>query len=126
MQCIKNLNPGLKTSKIKFKFKEWHKSKDKADPEVTKNLLRFFFLELCTIPEIYFLLVQFSSNKEFLDTKDLIMFLEAEQDVAHVNEEISLEMIHKYEPSKKGLEKGWLSTDGFTNYLCHLTVMYQI
>lgn len=37
--------------------------------------------------------------------------------MAHINEEISLEIIHKYEPSKEGQEKGWLSIDGFTNYL---------
>ncbi|XP_046954687.1 inactive phospholipase C-like protein 2 isoform X5 [Lynx rufus] len=117
VQCIRNLNPGLKTSKIELKFKELHKSKDKAGTEVTKEEFVEVFHELCTRPEIYFLLVQFSSNKEFLDTKDLMMFLEAEQGVAHINEEISLEIIHKYEPSKEGKEKGWLSIDGFTNYL---------
>uniref|UniRef100_H0VC98 Phosphoinositide phospholipase C n=1 Tax=Cavia porcellus TaxID=10141 RepID=H0VC98_CAVPO len=117
VQCIRNLNPGLKTNKIELKFKELHKSKDKDGTEVTKEEFIEVFHELCTRPEIYFLLVQFSSNKEFLDTKDLMMFLEAEQGVAHINEEISLEIIHKYEPSKEGREKGWLSIDGFTNYL---------
>uniref|UniRef100_A0A8C8RQZ9 Phosphoinositide phospholipase C n=1 Tax=Pelusios castaneus TaxID=367368 RepID=A0A8C8RQZ9_9SAUR len=124
VQFIKNLNPGLKTSKIELKFKELHRSKDKTGTDVTKEEFIEVFHELCTRPEIYFLLVQFSSNKEFLDTKDLMMFLEAEQGMAHVTEEISLEIIHKYEPSKEGQERGWLSIDGFTNYLtssdCHI------
>ncbi|XP_053215238.1 inactive phospholipase C-like protein 2 isoform X1 [Podarcis raffonei] len=124
VQFIKNLNPGLKSSKIELKFKELHRTKDKPGTEITKEEFIEVFHELCTRPEIYFLLVQFSSNKEFLDTKDLMMFLEAEQGIAHVTEEISLDIIHKYEPSKEGQEKGWLSIDGFTNYLtspeCHI------
>ncbi|OCT74144.1 inactive phospholipase C-like protein 2 isoform X1 [Xenopus laevis] len=113
---IKNLNPGLKNSKIELKFKELQKSKEKVITDVTKDEFIEVFHELCTRPEIYFLLVQFSSNKEYLDTKDLMMFLEAEQGMAHVTEEISLDIIKKYEPSK-GQETGSLSLDGFTNYL---------
>ncbi|XP_075443018.1 inactive phospholipase C-like protein 2 isoform X2 [Ascaphus truei] len=116
VQFIKTLNPGLKNLKIELKFKELQKSKDKISTDVTKDEFIEVFHELCTRPEIYFLLVQFSSNKEFLDTKDLMMFLEAEQGMAHVTEEISLDIIKKYEPSK-GHEKGCLSLDGFTNYL---------
>jgi len=51
---------------------------------VTKQEFIEVFHDLCTRPEIYFLLVQFSSNKEFLDTKDLMRFLEAEQGMVHV------------------------------------------
>ncbi|XP_059331849.1 inactive phospholipase C-like protein 2 isoform X1 [Ammospiza nelsoni] len=124
VQFIKDLNPGLKTNKIELKFKELHRSREKAGTEVTKEEFIEVFHELCTRPEIYFLLVQFSSNKEFLDTKDLMMFLEAEQGMAQVTEEISLEIIQKYEPAKEGQEKGCLSIDGFTNYLtspdCHI------
>uniref|UniRef100_A0A803J7D6 Phosphoinositide phospholipase C n=1 Tax=Xenopus tropicalis TaxID=8364 RepID=A0A803J7D6_XENTR len=116
VQFIKNLNPGLKNSKIELKFKELQKSKEKVSTEVTKDEFIEVFHELCTRPEIYFLLVQFSSNKEYLDTKDLMMFLEAEQGMAHVTEEISLDIIKKYEPSK-GQETGSLSLDGLTSYL---------
>ncbi|KAM9387978.1 inactive phospholipase C-like protein 2 [Phaethornis superciliosus] len=124
VQFIKDLNPGLKTNKIELKFKELHRSKEKTGTVVTKEEFIEVFHELCTRPEIYFLLVQFSSNKEFLDTKDLMMFLEAEQGIAHVTEEISLAIIQKYEPAKEGQKKGCLSIDGFTNYLtspdCHI------
>ncbi|KAG8573019.1 hypothetical protein GDO81_012250 [Engystomops pustulosus] len=116
VQFIKKLNPGLKNSKIELKFKELQKSKQKSHTDVTQDEFIEVFHELCTRPEIYFLLVQFSSNKEYLDTKDLMMFLEAEQGVAQVTEEISLDIIKNYEPSK-GQEKGCLSLDGFTNYL---------
>ncbi|XP_028835759.1 inactive phospholipase C-like protein 2 isoform X2 [Denticeps clupeoides] len=117
VQLIKNLNPGLKNVKIELKFKELHKAKDKIGSDVTQEEFIEVFHDLCTRPEIYFLLVQFSSNKEFLDTKDLMMFLEAEQGMAHVSEETSLEVIQNYEPSKEGQTKGCLSLNGFTNYL---------
>ncbi|KAF3839582.1 hypothetical protein F7725_018299 [Dissostichus mawsoni] len=124
VQSVKKLNPGLKNLKIELKFKELQKAKDKAGSDVTKDEFIEVFHDLCTRPEIYFLFVQFSSNKEFLDTKDLMIFLEAEQGMAQVSEDTSLEVIQKYEPSKEGQLKGWLSLDGFTNYLmspeCHI------
>ncbi|XP_077086038.1 inactive phospholipase C-like protein 2 [Siphateles boraxobius] len=124
VQMIKNLSPGVKNVKIELKFKELHKARDKTGSNVTKEEFIEVFHDLCTRPEIYFLLVQFSSNKEFLDTKDLMIFLEAEQGMAKVSEDISVEVIQKYEPSKEGQLKGWLSLDGFTNYLmsgeCHI------
>ncbi|XP_017288820.1 inactive phospholipase C-like protein 2 [Kryptolebias marmoratus] len=124
VQLIKKLNPGLKNVKIELKFKELHKAKDKISSEVTKDEFIEVFHDLCTRPEIYFLFVQFSSNKEFLDTKDLMIFLEAEQGMAQVSEDTSLDVIQKYEPSKEGQLKSWLSLDGFSNYLmspeCHI------
>ncbi|KAK5855253.1 hypothetical protein PBY51_005373 [Eleginops maclovinus] len=64
------------------------------------------------------------SNKEYLDTKDLMRFLEAEQGMAQVSEETSLKLIHSHEPSEEGRQQGYLSLDGFTSYLtsaeCHL------
>ncbi|XDV39552.1 hypothetical protein PO909_008779 [Leuciscus waleckii] len=124
VQLIKNLSPGVKNVKIELKFKELHKARDKTGSDVTKEEFIEVFHDLCTRPEIYFLLVQFSSNKEFLDTKDLMIFLEAEQGMAKVSEDISVEVIQKYEPSKEGQLKGWLSLDGFTKYLmsgeCHI------
>uniref|UniRef100_A0A3B4DH54 Phosphoinositide phospholipase C n=1 Tax=Pygocentrus nattereri TaxID=42514 RepID=A0A3B4DH54_PYGNA len=124
VQSIKKLNPGLKNVKIELKLKELHKAKDKMGCDVTKEEFIEVYHDLCTRPEIYFLLVQFSSNKEFLDSKDLMIFLEAEQGMAQVSEETSLEVIKQYEPSKEGQLKACLSLDGFTNYLmsndCHI------
>uniref|UniRef100_A0A8C4ZD10 Phosphoinositide phospholipase C n=1 Tax=Gadus morhua TaxID=8049 RepID=A0A8C4ZD10_GADMO len=94
------------------------------DAEPTPGEFIEVFHDLCTRPEIYFLLVQFASNKEFLDTKDLMRFLEAEQGMVDVSEDASLEVIQSHEPSEEARQQGWLSLDGFTNYLnstaCHL------
>uniref|UniRef100_A0A3Q4BX01 Phosphoinositide phospholipase C n=1 Tax=Mola mola TaxID=94237 RepID=A0A3Q4BX01_MOLML len=88
---------------------------------VNKQEFTEVFHDFCTRPEIYFLLVQFSSNKEFLDTKDLMRFLEAEQGMT---QETSLKLIQSHEPSEEGRQHGYLSLDGFTSYLtsaeCHL------
>uniref|UniRef100_A0A3B3ZSN0 Phosphoinositide phospholipase C n=1 Tax=Periophthalmus magnuspinnatus TaxID=409849 RepID=A0A3B3ZSN0_9GOBI len=65
--------------------------------------------------------VQFSSNKEYLDTKDLCRFLEAEQGMAH---DTALKLIQAHEPSAQGRQQAFLSLDGFSSYLtspeCHL------
>lgn len=124
VQLIKELNPGLKNIKTELKFKELLKAKDKVGSDVTRDEFIEVYHDLCTRPEIYFLFVQFSSNKEFLDTKDLMIFLEAEQGMVQVSEDTSLEVILKYEPSKEGQVNKWLSLDGFTKYLmspeCHI------
>ncbi|XP_018596166.1 inactive phospholipase C-like protein 2 [Scleropages formosus] len=129
VQLIKDFNRGLKNVKIELKFKELRKTHNKPGGDVTKDEFIEVFHDLCTRPEIYFLLVQFSSNKEFLDIKDLMMFLEAEQGMAQVSEDTSLEVIRNYEPSKEGQLNGWLSLDGFTNYLmspeCHIFDPHQ-
>nr|XP_046183023.1 inactive phospholipase C-like protein 2 [Oncorhynchus gorbuscha] len=127
---IKSVNPGVRSGKVERRFKELHRIKERmrgartTGDRVTKEEFIEVFHELCTRPEIYFLLVQFSSNKEFLDTKDLMKFLEAEQGVAQVTEDTSLELIQSHEPSEEGRRQGCLSLDGFTSYLtsleCHL------
>ncbi|XP_038635780.1 inactive phospholipase C-like protein 2 isoform X1 [Scyliorhinus canicula] len=124
VQLIKGLSPGMKTTKAELKFKELQKAKDQLGTEVTLEIFTEVYCELCTRPEVFFLLVQFSSNKEYLDSKDFMSFLDAEQGVEGVTEDACLEIIRKYEPSQQGQEKGFLSIDGFTNYLlsldCHI------
>uniref|UniRef100_F7E2P1 Phosphoinositide phospholipase C n=1 Tax=Monodelphis domestica TaxID=13616 RepID=F7E2P1_MONDO len=117
VELIKQLNPTLKESKIRLKFKEIQKSKEKLTTRVTKEEFCEAFSELCTRPEVYFLLVQISKNKEYLDANDLMLFLEAEQGVAHITEEMCLDIIRRYELSEEGRLKGFLAIDGFTQYL---------
>uniref|UniRef100_A0A8B9VSC9 Phosphoinositide phospholipase C n=1 Tax=Anas zonorhyncha TaxID=75864 RepID=A0A8B9VSC9_9AVES len=117
VQLIKALNPGMKVSTIELKFKELQKASERPGAEVACDLFVEAYCELCTRPEIFFLLVQFSSNKEYLGLKDLLMFLEVEQGMEGVTEEKCLEIVSKYEPSKEGREKGYLAIDGFTRYL---------
>lgn len=166
---IQRVNPGVSGSKVEQRFKELQRVRDRMcglaldngseDKEHKENkrlvgkreqVIKQEFIEVfhdfCTRPEIYFLLVQFSSNKEFLDTKDLMRFLEAEQGmtlvghltkivtqkssislrlflnalsrcVIQVSEDTSLNLIQSHEPSEEGRQQGYLSLDGFTSYL---------
>lgn len=107
VRLIQSVNPGVGSSKVEHRFKELQRGREKMcgltldnesgvkdhgenkrliarNEQVTKQEFIEVFHDFCTRPEIYFLLVQFSSNKEFLDTKDLMRFLEAEQGMAQV------------------------------------------
>uniref|UniRef100_A0A8C5D1W8 Phosphoinositide phospholipase C n=1 Tax=Gouania willdenowi TaxID=441366 RepID=A0A8C5D1W8_GOUWI len=123
-QIIKGLNPGMKESKIELKFKELQKAKDQYGEAINMDTFVEVYCELCTRPEIFFLLVQFSSNKEYLDSKDLMLFVEVEQGVEGVSEEMCQDIVKKFEPSAKGRERVYLTIDGFTHYLlsseCHI------
>uniref|UniRef100_A0A3B4WU55 Phosphoinositide phospholipase C n=1 Tax=Seriola lalandi dorsalis TaxID=1841481 RepID=A0A3B4WU55_SERLL len=139
IKLIQSVNPGVSGGKVEHRFKELQRVREKMcgldngsgvkdhnepkrlmgrNERVTKQEFIEVFHDFCTRPEIYFLLVQFSSNKEFLDTKDLMRFLEAEQGMT------SLKLIQSHEPSEEGRQQGYLSLDGFTSYLtsaeCHL------
>lgn len=108
IRLIHSVNPGVSSSKVENRFKELQRVRERMcgltldngaevkDPkrligrneQVIKQEFIEVFHDFCTRPEIYFLLVQFSSNKEFLDTKDLMRFLEAEQGMAQVGNRI--------------------------------------
>ncbi|XP_029370622.1 inactive phospholipase C-like protein 2 isoform X2 [Echeneis naucrates] len=128
VKLIQSVNPGVSSSKLEHRFKELQRVRERILMEKNERVTKQDFIEVfhdfCTRPEIYFLLVQFSSNKEYLDTKDLMRFLEAEQGMAQVSEETSLKLIQSHEPSEEGRQQGYLSLDGFTSYLtsaeCHL------
>uniref|UniRef100_A0A8C9YZ19 Phosphoinositide phospholipase C n=1 Tax=Sander lucioperca TaxID=283035 RepID=A0A8C9YZ19_SANLU len=128
IKLIQGVNPGVGRGKVEHRFKELQRVRERIligrNEGVTRQEFIEVFHDFCTRPEIYFLLVQFSSNKEFLDTKDLMRFLEAEQGMAQVSEETSLKLIQAHEPSEQGRQQGYLSLDGFTSYLtsaeCHL------
>uniref|UniRef100_A0A1A8P8Z8 Phosphoinositide phospholipase C n=1 Tax=Nothobranchius rachovii TaxID=451742 RepID=A0A1A8P8Z8_9TELE len=147
VKLIRGVNPGVSTDKVERRFKELQRVREKMSEltlenasgvkdcspskkkterkeRISKKEFTEVFHDFCTRPEIYFLLVQFSSNKEYLDAKDLMRFLEAEQGMAQVSEETSLKFIQTHEPSEEGRQQGHLSLDGFTSYLtsgeCHL------
>ncbi|KAF3833727.1 hypothetical protein F7725_024931 [Dissostichus mawsoni] len=128
VKLIRSVNPGVGGGKVELRFKELQRvrtsmsgltlenesgAKDPGENKrpigrnerVTKQDFIKVFHDFCTRPEIYFLLVQFSSNKEFLDTKDLMRFLEAEQGMAQVSEETSLKLILSHEPSEEGRQQ---------------------
>lgn len=108
IKLIRSVNPGVSNAKVEHRLKELQRVREKTcgpaldngsgvkdhgdnkrlaarNNGVTKQEFIEAFHDFCTRPEIYFLLVQFSSNKEYLDTKDLMKFLEAEQGMAQVS-----------------------------------------
>ncbi|KAG5843149.1 hypothetical protein ANANG_G00185400 [Anguilla anguilla] len=99
----KERESGVKAARAELKFKEFHKARGGAGAGPGGG---------------------FSSNKEFLDAKDLARFLEAEQGVAQVREEDGLRVVRRYEPTPEARRNGWLTLDGFTAYLtspeCHI------
>uniref|UniRef100_A0AAV2KP61 Phosphoinositide phospholipase C n=1 Tax=Knipowitschia caucasica TaxID=637954 RepID=A0AAV2KP61_KNICA len=145
VRLIQAVNPGVSSNKLETRFRELQRARERAggglnngveaEAVVRKNnrALRSEYVskadfiqtfhDFCTRPEIYFMLVRFSSNKEYLDTKDLSRFLEAEQGMANVSEDTALRLIQAYEPSPQGRERAFLSLDGFSAYLtspeCH-------
>uniref|UniRef100_W5K3S9 Phosphoinositide phospholipase C n=1 Tax=Astyanax mexicanus TaxID=7994 RepID=W5K3S9_ASTMX len=114
---ICKLCPGIKEAKVRLRFKEIQRSKEKLTSHVTLEEFQEAFCELCTRPDVYFLLVQLSKDRECLDTQDLRLFLETEQGLPLATAEGCLELLRRFEPSAAGREKGLLGLDGFTHYL---------
>lgn len=108
IKLVQSVNPGVSSGKVEQRFKELQRLRERMcgltldnrsgvqdhsenkkltgrNERVTQQEFIEVFHDFCTRPEIYFLLVQFSSNKEFLDTQDLMRFLEAEQGMAQVS-----------------------------------------
>lgn len=109
---------------VRLRFKEIQRSKEKLTSHVTCEEFQEAYCELCTRPDVYFLLVQLSKDRECLDPQDLRLFLETEQGLSLVTTEGCWELLRRYEPSAQAREKGLLGLDGLTRYLqsaeCHL------
>lgn len=78
VELIKQFNFILKEFKIRLKFKEIQKSKEKLIIRVIEEEFCEVFCEFCIRLEVYFLFVQIFKNKEYLDVNDLMFFLEVE------------------------------------------------
>ncbi|XP_060068281.1 inactive phospholipase C-like protein 2 [Ylistrum balloti] len=125
VNLINKLNSNISPARIHQKLKEFELKKTDGSIEgwtsprgrIHSDEFVTLFKELSTRPEIYFLLVRYASNADYLSTDDLLLFLEAEQGMQRVTKEKCLEIINKFEPSKDGKLKGHLGIDGFTDYL---------
>uniref|UniRef100_A0A4W4GSW2 Phosphoinositide phospholipase C n=1 Tax=Electrophorus electricus TaxID=8005 RepID=A0A4W4GSW2_ELEEL len=115
--AICRLCPGIKEAKVRLRFKEIQRSKEKLTTHVTLEEFQEAYCELCTRPDVYFLLVQLSKDRECLDAQDLRLFLESEQGLPLATTEGCLELARRFEPSAAGREKGLLGLDGFSRYL---------
>ncbi|CAH1787304.1 unnamed protein product, partial [Owenia fusiformis] len=117
VNLMKKLNTGLTTVKVQQKIKELSMTPDKKRGRLSSEEFINLFKEMCTRPEIYFLLVRYSSSADMMSVEDLHLFLEAEQGMTRVTKEKCLEIIQKYEPSTEGKQNGYLGIDAFTSYL---------
>uniref|UniRef100_A0A3Q0SMS9 Phosphoinositide phospholipase C n=1 Tax=Amphilophus citrinellus TaxID=61819 RepID=A0A3Q0SMS9_AMPCI len=102
---------------VRLRFKEIQRSKEKLTSHVTREEFEEAYCELCTRPDVYFLMVQLSKDREYLDPQDLRLFLETEQGLSLATTEGCWELLKRYEPSAQGKERGLLGLDGFTCYL---------
>ncbi|XP_061579190.1 inactive phospholipase C-like protein 1 [Cololabis saira] len=114
---ICKLCPGIKEAKVRLRFKEIQRSKEKLTSHVTREEFQEAYCELCTRPDVYFLLVQLSQDRECLDPQDLRLFLETEQGLSLATTEGCWELLRRYEPSAQGRERGLMGVDGFARYL---------
>ncbi|XP_066543926.1 inactive phospholipase C-like protein 1 [Amia ocellicauda] len=118
------LCPGVREAKVRLRFKEMQRSKEKLTSRVTLEEFQEAFCELCTPPHVYFLLAQLSKEREVLSAQDLRLFLETEQGQAGLTAEACLDIIRRFEPSAPGRDAGLLGVDGFARYLlspeCHV------
>ncbi|KAG9348687.1 hypothetical protein JZ751_029004 [Albula glossodonta] len=117
VETICRLCPRIKEAKVRLRFKEIQRSKEKLTSHVTLEEFQEAYCELCTRPDVYFLLVQLSKDRECLDAQDLRLFLETEQGLPQATAESCLEIVRRFEPSAMGQERGLLGLDGFTRYL---------
>ncbi|XP_037543068.1 inactive phospholipase C-like protein 1 [Nematolebias whitei] len=114
---ICELCPGIKEAKVRLRFKEIQRSKEKLTSHVTREEFQEAYCELCTRPDVYFLLVQLSQDRECLDPQDLRLFLETEQGLSLATTKGCWELLKRYEPSAQGRERGLMGLDGFARYL---------
>ncbi|XP_062504200.1 inactive phospholipase C-like protein 2 isoform X2 [Corticium candelabrum] len=118
INLCQKLNVGLPVSKLKQKFRE-HDTDRSEDSKGKLDLNEFaaLFKELSTRPEIYHLLMRYSSSRDILTPQELKYFLELEQGMRTVSLQQCKEWIQMYEPTPEGREKFLLSIDGFTQML---------
>ncbi|XP_048833755.1 inactive phospholipase C-like protein 1 [Brienomyrus brachyistius] len=115
--AICRLCPSIRETKVRLRFKEIQRIKEKLTSHVTLEEFQEVYCELCTRPDVYFLLVQLAQDRECLDAQALRGFLETEQGLRSATAEGCLDIVQHFEPSAWGREQGLLSLDGFARYL---------
>ncbi|KAH7731721.1 hypothetical protein AAVH_00619 [Aphelenchoides avenae] len=118
VRLIKSINSRLLTNRVKQKVKEL--SATVPNEALRGRIDRTQFIEIykdvATRPEVYFLMVRYA-NKDYLSCQDLQIFLETEQGLVGVTEEMCRGIIRDYEPSPEAKENRFMTVDGFTSFL---------
>ncbi|XP_048779849.2 inactive phospholipase C-like protein 1 isoform X2 [Ostrea edulis] len=113
INLVTKLNSNIAPARVRQKVKEIELNRVEAAERGRLSTEEFIclFKEISTRPEIYFLLVRYASNTDYLTTDDLLLFLEAEQGMQRVTKDKCIDIINKFEPSKDGRKKGQLGID---------------
>ncbi|KAJ8360798.1 hypothetical protein SKAU_G00173230 [Synaphobranchus kaupii] len=115
LQLLHKLNVNLPRQRVKQMFKE-------ADTDDNQGTLAFeefciFYKTMSTRRDLYLLMLTYSNHKDYMDTDDLVRFLEIEQKKSDVTNEHCLEIVSKFEPCPENQDLLVLGIDGFTNYM---------
>ncbi|XP_028399821.1 inactive phospholipase C-like protein 2 [Dendronephthya gigantea] len=115
---LQQLSVTAPTRVVKQKFKEVAVSNSRPQKNsLNKEEFLQLYKELTTRPEIYFLMARYASNKDYLTTDDLLIFLESEQGLTRVGKDHCVEIINHCEPTAEGKRNKCMGIDGFTKYL---------
>ncbi|OAF65631.1 hypothetical protein A3Q56_06631, partial [Intoshia linei] len=142
-ELVSDVGEFFSISKIVRKIKEMVKNEKPSETDVSEkieerkiDLNAFIGLckELCVRPEVYSLLVKYSSNADYISTDDLMIFFETEQGQSNMTKNDCLNIIKEFETTQTGITNGYFTIDGFTRFLssykCHIfnnesSVVYQ-
>ncbi|VDN53685.1 unnamed protein product, partial [Dracunculus medinensis] len=124
IRLIMQMNNRLLIGRIKHKIMilsyhiigSFDREIDKTFSNLTNKLQFFLFKDVATRPEVYFLMVRYA-NKDYLTWRDLQVFLETEQGMMGVTEDLCETIIEQHEPSDEAKANNFMTVDGFTNYL---------
>lgn len=120
----KQLNPTLKESKIRLKFKEIQKSKEKL---TTRGRKRSFAKLLWTLQRARSVFPTCADIKKqrIFGCQWSHAFFEAEQGVTHITEDMCLDIIRRYELSEEGRQKGFCTPlMALLSICCHRNVTF--
>ncbi|CAM1332324.1 Uncharacterised protein g10843 [Pycnogonum litorale] len=114
---MKKLNSHINAGRVHKKILEVGIDKTHNDRgRVDSNEFINMFKEIATRPEIYLLMIKYSS-KDYFTVEDLQIFLEGEQGMMGMTSDRCREIIHEYELNDEARKSNHLLVDGFTQYL---------
>uniref|UniRef100_A0AAY4EZZ6 Phosphoinositide phospholipase C n=1 Tax=Denticeps clupeoides TaxID=299321 RepID=A0AAY4EZZ6_9TELE len=115
LQLLHKLNVNLSRQKVQEMFTE-------ADTDENEGSLAFdefcsFYKMMSTRRDLYLIMLSYSSEKDYMDVKDLLRFLEVEQKMTGVTKEQCQEIIKLFEPNPQNAAHMVFGIDGFTSYM---------
>ncbi|OQR80139.1 inactive phospholipase C protein 2-like [Tropilaelaps mercedesae] len=111
----KKINSQLSTVRLRQKIQEFSIESGERTGRIDQRQFVSLFKDLATRPEVFFLMVRYS-GKDYFARDDLHFFLEGEQEMETIEEDVS-RLIDEFEPSEEARTDEQMLLDGFTLYL---------